>query len=108
MATLPTKITTLEPDVELQTEIMAVAMILNERRPGYQRFGTQRQLQLHQAALDLRSIADRIDEGLALQQRVAEKLMSGNSEASPVTAPLDSEPFQAAQLRALNGDSEVV
>jgi hypothetical protein len=78
MATLPTKITTLEPDSELQTEIMAVAMILNERRPGYQRYGAQRQLQLHQAALDLRAIADRIDAGLELQQRVAEKLLSHN------------------------------
>jgi hypothetical protein len=78
MATLPTKTTTLAPDAELQTEIMAIAMILNERRPGYQRYGTQRQLQLHQAALDLRAIADRIDAGLDLAERVAEKLLTHN------------------------------
>jgi hypothetical protein len=71
---------------------MAVAMILNERRPGFQRFGALRQSKLHQAALDLRSIADRIDAGLALQQRVAEKLMSHNNGTNGNGGHNGSEP----------------
>ena len=64
----------MNPDPSLRTELMALAAVLGETRPRFQKYGAERLLQPHEAATDLHRIADRIEAELASQQRVVARL----------------------------------
>jgi hypothetical protein len=63
-----------DPDPSLRLELMALAAVLGETRPGFQKYGHKRLIQLYELTADLRRIATEIEEGLSDQQHAAQRL----------------------------------
>jgi hypothetical protein len=60
--------------LSLCVELKALAAVLGETRPGFQKYGHKRMAQLYELTADLRRIATEIEQEISDQERAAQRL----------------------------------